>query len=95
MCFWLRRGGVSTSLIHLLWDLWLPLGVSALVDWHSGGGVHFTTGLLRSVYHFSRWYTSTSLLSAAHLIRLCLGYVDGETSQVIPRLSKLSSSVVG
>jgi hypothetical protein len=34
-------------------------------------------------------------LSAAHLARLCLGCVDGEKPQIVQRLGKLSSSVVG
>jgi hypothetical protein len=62
----------------------LSLGVSSIVDWHSGGGVYLLTWSLWSVYY-----------STAHLARLRLSCVDGEKPQVVLRLDKHSSSVVG
>jgi hypothetical protein len=78
-----------------MWDLWLYLGISALVDWHSGDGVHFPSGSFRSVYIFSRRFTDATFLFAAHLARVCLGCVDREKPQIVPRLGKLSSSIIG
>jgi hypothetical protein len=50
---------------------------------------------LESVYFFSRRLTDATFLFAAHLARVCLGCVDREKPQIVPRLGKLSSSIVG
>ncbi|KAK2370489.1 hypothetical protein QL285_083537 [Trifolium repens] len=52
-------------------------------------------GSLRSVYIFSRWFTGVTFFFAAHLPRLCLGCMDREKPQIVLRLGKLSSSVIG
>ena len=95
LCFRLRRGGVSSPLVHLMWDLRLYLGISALVDWHSGVGVHFPSRPFRSVYIFSRQFTDATFLLAAYLARVCLGCMDREKPQIVQRLGKHSSSVIG
>jgi hypothetical protein len=93
--FWSWRDGVNSSFIYLLWYFWFSLVTSAFVDWHPGGGVHLFKWSLCPVYIFSRWFSGTSLLFAAHLACLYFGYVDGEKSQVVPTLGKHYSSVVG
>ena len=39
--FRLWRGGVSSSFISLMWYFWFSLDISAFMDWHLGGGLHF------------------------------------------------------
>jgi hypothetical protein len=95
VCFWLWWGGVGSSPISLMWYFWSSLGISVFVDCHPGGGVHFSTWSSCSVYFFHRWFSGTSLIYAAHLGCLRLGGVDGEESQVVLRLNKHSSSIVG
>jgi hypothetical protein len=65
------------------------------VDWHSGDGVHFPSGSFRSVYIFSRRFTGATVFFAAHLTCLCLGCVDREKPQIVPRLGKLSLAIIG
>ncbi|CAJ2666586.1 unnamed protein product [Trifolium pratense] len=47
------------------------------------------------VHFISRWFSSTSVFSAAHLAYSRLGCVDGKKSQIIQRLNKYYSSIVG
>jgi hypothetical protein len=75
-CRWVR-----VTLIYLLQHLWIDLASSSVLDWVLGGGCTHPLWSFCSVHLFSWWSSCETVVLAARLACLCLGYLEWKKPQ--------------